>query len=345
MIIILLILLSLSSCTDKKDILTLDGVEETTVYLNEITFNEPSFFPKGCIATDSFLIVFSPKDKEGFIYIYDKEKKNLLAKYGRIGEGPNDFKNPRFLPNKTLLSSDNVLLVDDVTDLYEISIDSILNTKDYTPVSILKIPDNLMLYNSIIHNSDSMLVLNQTGEHQLTFYDRQTKKVERKNYFKKLKYSSNISDLSYVMQVYDACYSSNNENFVIAYKNWKQIDIISTTGDLLKQIYFADYDFNKNKMSFNEGFRLNENAKLFFTFIYPTKKSFYALCWENTKNNIKQGIARTDIYKFNWDGELKEIFHLNKSISYFCIDKSNRLYAIGISEDNLDLNIFSAILM
>ena len=91
-------------------------------------------------------------------------------------------------------------------------------------------------------------------------------------------------------------------------------------------------------------FRIIFSDNMFFSFIYPTNDYFYALCWNNTRTNIKQGSAKTSIYKFNWEGELKDIFQLDKAISYFCIDSSNILYAIGVSEDNLDLNIYSSII-
>ena len=101
-------LFTFSSCTEKKEVLTLEHVKVSKLQLEETPFDIPSLFPKGCCIKDSFLVIFDPKDKDGFLYIYNKEKKTLLNKYGIIGEGPNDFKNPRFLFNDnftTVISS------------------------------------------------------------------------------------------------------------------------------------------------------------------------------------------------------------------------------------------------
>lgn len=342
---ILVSLFTLSSCADKKEVLNLSRVKESKLQLEEISFDVPSLFPKGCCVKDSFLIVFNPKDKEGFLYIYDKGDKTFLKKYGTIGEGPDDFKNPRFLFNDNLLPSKNTLLIGDGTRLYAVNIDAILNSSGKAHDVLTEIPGNLRLYNYLLHNNDSMLVVNQTGEHQLTFYNKRTKTTDLKNYFEKNGILKDASDFCRAMQIYDAYYSSNRERIAIAYKHWKQIDILSASGDLIKQIYFPDYDYNRGKMSLDgESLRLGEDARMFFSFIYPTNDFFYALCWDNTKTNIKQGSARASIYQFNWEGELKEIFRLDKAVSYFCIDSSGMLYAVGISEDNLDLIIYSSTL-
>ena len=339
------LLFTFSSCTEKKEVLTLEHVKVSKLQLEETPFDIPSLFPKGCCIKDSFLVIFDPKDKDGFLYIYNKEKKTLLNKYGIIGEGPNDFKNPRFLFNDNLQISKNTLLIGDVTSLYSVNIDSIFSSSKKAHYIQTEIPENLRLYNYVLQDNDSMLIVNQTRDHQLTFYNKLTHTIELKNYFEKNRYLKDASDFCHVMQIYDAYYSSNKERIVIAYKNWKQIDIISTSGKLIKHIYFPNYDYNKSKMSLDrKSLQIEDDAHMFFSFIYPTNDYFYALCWNNTRTNIKQGSAKTSIYKFNWEGELKDIFQLDKAISYFCIDSSNILYAIGVSEDNLDLNIYSSII-
>ena len=122
------------------------------------------------------------------------------------------------------------------------------------------------------------------------------------------------------------------------------IDIISKSGDLVKQIYFPNYDMNNSKMSFNGNLIIEEDSKRFFTYVYPDEDSFYALCWNDTKENIKYGKAKPLIYKFDWEGNLNQIYQLNQCISYFCVS-DNQLYAIGIREDDLELCLFEGKLM
>ena len=69
--------------------------------------------------------------------------------------------------------------------------------------------------------------------------------------------------------------------------------------------------------------------------------SYYFLCWDDTRENIKAGKAKTKIYKTDSSGNIQEIMQLDKSVSYFCLNQSH-LYAIGISEENLDLEVYYA---
>lgn len=216
---LLIFLFPLSACSDKKEVLALEHVEESTLQLEEVSFDIPSLFPKGCCVKDSFLVIFNPKDKDGFLYIYDKGKKTFLKKYGTIGEGPNDFKNPRFLFNDTWQSSKNTLLIGDGTGLYAVNVNSIFNSSGKAHSIETQLPDNLRLYNYLLHNDDSTIIVNQTGEHQLTFYNKLTHSIGLKNYFEKSEALKNASDFCHVMQIYDAYYSSNTERIAIAYKH------------------------------------------------------------------------------------------------------------------------------
>lgn len=333
------------SCKDSKEVINLTQIPESSISLQKSELDFQTLFPKeGCVR-DSFLILFDPKDKDGFLHIYNKNDGTFLTKYGTKGEGPNDFINPRPMFNKNIRTSDKEIQIGDVDAVYCLDIESMIHHIDEPKKIAIKIPDELRLYNYVLHNSDSLLIVNQTRDYQLTFYNKQNTSLELKNYFNMNRVSKEASNFCNVMQVYDAYYSSNNRTIAIAYKNWKQIDLISLNGELIKQLYFPNFNSNANEMSFKNGsFELSENAQMYFSYIFPEKDYFYALCWEDTRANIKKGLATPSIYKINWDGEVKHIYHLDKEISYFCID-FNKLYAVGVSsKDDLDLNLFTSIL-
>lgn len=333
------------SCKDAKEVISIEQVPESNISLLKAKLDLETLFPKECCVRDSFLVLFDPKDRDGFLHVYNKNNGAFLAKYGIKGGGPNDFVNPRPIFNNNIYTQDRGILIGDVDAAYLLDIDSVVHHGSMPKTAAIKIADDLRLYNYLLHHSDSLLVVNQTRDYQLTFYDKQSKTLKQENYFDKNRISKNASDFCNVMQVYDAYYSSNNEIIAIAYKNWKQVDIISLNGELLKRLYLPDFDFNVDKMSFRDGaFVLSEDAQMYFSYIYPTSDCFYALCWESTRMNIKKGLATPSIYKFSWSGELKHIYHLDKAVSYFCID-SNNLYAVGVSlEDDLDLSVFTSIL-
>ena len=234
------------------------------------------------------------------------------------------------------------MYIGDINAVYTLNIDAALVDTRKEELPYTEIPEKLSMYNYILQNTNILLVVQQTGDKQLAFYDKETCRTDFKNYFEKIPSLNNASDLCYAMQIYDAYYSSNDTTMAIAYKNRKQIDILSLSGDLINRVYFPDYDYNDARMSLRNGnLYLSEDAKMFFSFVFATVDSYYFLCWDDTRENIKAGKAKTKIYKTDSYGNIQEIMQLDKSVSYFCLNQSH-LYAIGISEENLDLEVYYA---
>lgn len=338
----LLLFALLVSCTKNKNtIVNLDKVQTREIHLKKMNLEDAPLFPKGCCLVDSSLVIFDPKNENGFLFIYNLDGQ-LLGKYGTKGNGPNDFIQPRFISNGKFITSNGNIQIGDISTVYTLSLDSALVATRKKNLPYTEIPEKLSMYNYILQNTNSMLVVQQTGENQLTFYDKNIHRTEFKNYFKKIPSLNNASDLCYVMQIYDAYYSSNDKTMAIAYKNRKQIDILSLSGDLINRVYFPDYDYNDTRMSLrNRNLYLSEDAKMFFSFIFATTDFYYFLCWDDTRESIKAGKAKTKIYKTDSYGNIQEVIQLNKSISYFCLNQSH-LYAIGISEEDMDLEVYYA---
>lgn len=333
--------LFVSCASDKHETISLEEVQTHEMHLKKMSLEDAPLFPKGCCLIDSILVIYDQKEKNGFLYIYDLNGQ-LLGKYGTRGNGPNDFIQPRFVSNGKLVTSNREIYIGDINAVYALNIDSALASVKKENLPYTEIPEILSLYNYVLQNTNTMLVVQQTRDRQLTFYNKKTHEIDLKNYFKRLPSLSTASDLCYVMQVYDAYYSSNEETMVIAYKNRKQIDILSSSGDLLNRIYFPGYDYNDSRMTLkNRNLVLADDAKMFFSFVFTTSDFYYFLCWDDTRKNIKSGKANSKIYKTDKFGNVLEIIQMDKSISYFCLNQS-RLYAIGVSEENLDLEIYYA---
>lgn len=118
----------------------------------------------------------------------------------------------------------------------------------------------------------------------------------------------------------------------MAYKNRKQIDILSLSGELQHRIYFPDYDYNDSKMFLKDrNLALSDDAHVYFSFAAVADDHYYFLCWDDTKSNIRSGKAKTKIYKTDLKGQVQAVIQLDKSISYCCIAQGY-LYAVGLSE-------------
>jgi hypothetical protein len=109
------------------------------------------------------------------------------------------------------------------------------------------VPGELRSYNYVLHVSDTLIIVNQTGDHQLTFYNPRTQRSFSKNYFSKIR-GVDASDFVYNTQVYDAHYSSSKDRIAIAYKYFKCLDLISKDGTFLKRVEFTNYESNHSRI-------------------------------------------------------------------------------------------------
>ena len=282
------------------------------------------------------MVVYEPKDKQGFLYIYNNLNKSFIRKIGRKGEAPNEFVRPRFIMNNSTLGKQN-LLIGDINGLYSLDITSDSAQKKGSTI----FPANLETYNYVLHNSLDTLIVNQTRDHQLTIYNKKEDRISFKDYYDKELLDRTVSEFANVNIVFDAYYTSNNNLIMIAYKNFKIIDLISKkTLELVKRIYFPGYDYNQYCFS-KEGNqpKLSKNSKLFFTYAYPSKNGFYVLSLESERSSIENGIAKPIIYEILNDGTINNIYKLDQTISSFCVDKDS-IYGIGLSDLDEELCIF-----
>lgn len=343
LLVFLILLVALVSCKHSNEsVLSTKEVETVNLKAEEFVLNEMLLFPKGCCIRDSFIVVFEPKLKDGFLAVYSLNSGRLLRRYGKKGESPTDFHNPRFILDETLLNTSSELLIGDSDALYSLKIDSIVSDSSYIHHLQMKLPREIMPYNYILSVSDSTLVANTTSEKQLMYYKRLSKEKTLKNVYRRIDKLVGVDEFCCTTQIYDAYYAANKDNIIIAYKNWKQIDLVSLDGNLKKRICFDDYQHNIDKITVENksNIRIGDDAILFFTYVFTTEDHFYALCWNDTKKNIKQGVAKSEIYKFDWKGNLLNILQLDKAVSYFCIDdKTGIIYAIG-TEPDLDFRLY-----
>lgn len=345
-IVIIFILAILVSCSNEKDADVLDTsvIPSSKLQSEKMLLDEPPLLPKGCCLRDSFLIVFEPKLKDGFLSFYSLNNGKLIKRFGRIGQGNGDFQNPRFIFNEHVLQTPSELLIGDYNKLCCLNIDSIIySSSRYDGEKKIDLLHNFLSYNYVMELSDSLFIFNMTNQGQLLYHDRCSEENTWKSYFKKLSNLKEANDFCYTSQIYDAYYTANKDIIVIAYKNIKQIDIVTKkTGKLKKRILMDDYLYNIDKMQLinKSNIKFDPNALLYFTYAFPLKNFFYVLCWNDTKENIKKGIAKSMIYKFDWSGNLHHIYNLDRPVSYFCINNEmNMIYAIGSSE-SLEIEMF-----
>jgi hypothetical protein len=324
-----------TSCSKTSDnnIVQSSDIKSINVIVEDTPYSQYTLFPQDAvIISDTILVVYEPKIKDGFISVYNENNHTKIAQLGAYGSAPDQFLNPRPLFDIDL--SNDKFYIADLSGIY--SFDPKCENYSQPKGAIVdKIPDEFKLFNYLLSDNDSLMVCNQTGCHQLTIYNKVNQSINYRDFFPN-NTDLQTNELVNNMNVYESCYTCSNDNVAIAYHNWKQIDIYNIrTGDL-KSIKFDDYLFNKEYMGFDTNsqiIEISEDAKIYFTNIKSTDNYIYAICWDNTIEKISKAQATPIVYQLDWNGNVLAKYNFDHPIANICIYKDKIKYAMGILDD------------
>lgn len=310
----------------------------SNVELKSVVFDEGTMFPTNLILlSDSLLVVNEPKMKGGFIHVYDTHNQKTITELGVIGDGPNDFASPRFLTN---LDTHNTFCVGDASKIVRYYVDS-LDIKDYAGDKILSVPSEMRLYNNVLTINDSIIIYNQTGDHPISVFNILTDKLGFIDYLPKTTWAGGTEFIKN-MEVFDNSMTSNGREIAVAYKNWNILSIITTDGNVKKELYLPDWDYNLEKMHFDSStgnLDIDSDAKKFYTKIMSNKDYVFALGWNATNAQIRNGEATSFVYVIDWDGNIVKKIMFDRPVSNFCINKDSIPYATAMGDDG-EIHIF-----
>lgn len=312
-------------------------VEPVVVTSELLNLHPAPIHPQGCLVVDSLLLVYDPHSPMGFLSIYSLKNFQRIAIFGKLGNGPNEFMNPRFSSIANLGIRQNQLLIPDSKHIYSLHLDSL--TKGYSAGNKLKtvvdIPMEVSTYSSIVQYNQNKMVINIHGEQQLSIIDIPTHYLQEKSYHKQYK-RTKAKGYPFNLNLYQAFYSSRgNDTVAITYKNFKQVDIVSIKTGHLTSIRFPNYDENISTIRRLSAANNEPNTTIFYTFAASTKKGVFALCWDMPKYDTDNKSNHPEIHHFGWDGKLMARYKIDRPISSFFISEdSGDIYAIGINDSH-----------
>ncbi len=281
--------------------------------------------PWACCFLDTLFIIEENSDKvtKDFFKVYHNDK--LVYQFGETGNGPEDFDLPNLISaGKT---ERNYFYTTDGARTFKISIDS--NGFKHK-IFNMPMPDDFVLVNNVLLYNDTSIVVTQTGEYQLQRFDKKTNKTTGYNYFENAGNFSSYDNFNLSGQLYQSVCSSNGEYAILGYHKLNMIDIISLADmSLHKRVCFSNYDCNDYTID-NKGNILFDYDKIryFFSFVTASEETFYALCWDCTNEEADSGSKKGKIYEFDYDGNIKNQYEPNVSVTTFAI-KDNTIYAKG----------------
>lgn len=309
-----------------------DVVEVKDVELHKLNLDVKPLVPTALCFVDSFLVVCENgnKLKTNFISVYSGN--TLLKKFGQLGRGPVDMIAPMYLSDGkcekryfTVASASSIMKFDVE---YLVSNDSLICITE-------NLPEEVSLCNGMLYDSDTLSIMNCTGDNQITFFDKRTNESKGYSSFdNEFLSNGSVTNFIYNIQVFPAVSGCNNGNILIAYTMQKSLDVVSFDGNLKKRIRFNNYDSNKSKIRLDAGngslvnVFYDEDATYYFSSSCVTNDAFYALCQEEYKSST----SRTILYKFDWNGNLLMKYRFN-TVFMRAVINNGTIYSIAKSDE------------
>lgn len=285
---------------------------------------------------DSNLVVYEGKNQAGFLQVYNLDGKKI-AEIGNIGDGPDEFINPRLLES---LNTADAICIGDLRRIAYYDMDSVAR-EGYAGREAMTLGSDFRLYNYFLVNNDSVAVIAQTGEHPLTRIDKSTGDVSYIDYF------PDVADLSTDplvknMELFANSATSRGDRIALAYSNFNVVAVLDVDGREVKIVKLPQWDYNAGLISIdnNRNIKKDADARLYFTKVKSTPDYIFALGWNETNESMKAGTAKSSIYQIDWDGNVVGKFDFDRMISNFAVAPDNKIaYAVGMGDDG-ELHVF-----
>lgn len=327
--IILLILICLQGCSSDLDVLSIDdkGFKSLTGKKVEI---EILGIPRIQMVNDKLLFI-NHKDNKLFT-VFDLEKKIKLIEYGKLDEFPEQYSFPIF-ESKDVIESDEGFSIHDpnknMVVKYRIKGDSLKIEE------IEKLPNISNLYpKSIVFQNDSLLIFMPENGGLFVIYDKILDKTKISNYAPVPAF--NIEE-SQKWIAYQSKFGVNSNKGLIAVNSllFGELNIYNFEGLLLKRSPYDISNHTSNEMSLEN--LTKSNLKRFALDLDVSDSSIYILIEGNTFSNIrnKRIIPNSKILEFDWNGNFKGGFLLDRPIISIAFDKKHKkIYGVSIEDEN-----------
>jgi len=300
-------------------------------------------FAKSIEVIDTFLIV-KTSVKDNFLKIYNTSNLKLLAQFGKIGEGPDDFKAPYFTVHSFLHKGSGTYLWINDFFKYKVTVLNFIKSVDSSKVVIEKTfetdPQNnfthdlIPLNDSIFYASNGPMAFNRKLIYK---YDYKNKQILAEAGLKpKFK---NIDILNptdqYLLYFGNIGIKPNRTALVYVYNSFNRIDFYDLNLNLIKSIIDKDAVLQTDDL--NDIFKKEKgftDLRNYYYQVYCSDQYVYALhrkgqpAGEFGKKDIK-----VDIRVFDWEGTPKFLLKIPNDLVGFTVDEKNG-WIYGIDYNN-----------
>jgi len=295
--------------------------------LHLLEMEEELMAPKKIWIHESMLIINDEGYSDGFLSFYSLNTGTLVTRYGRRGEGPDDYFLPRFNKTKDMIQ---ITAINNKSNL--------LSLKDIPSINLLKYEP---LRNELFYESDYLFLINdslilgcQTLETQFVLLNNKTGVKEDVKDYLPLSNSKKLPSI-FNKEVFDAFYNIHpcKKNIVAVYKYYPMMDILDLSDFTMKRIEFKNNHTNSYSIIEDGSTIKFNNPILQYTFSYCTKNNIYLLFQNANRKELKDNKYKSEIHIFDWEGNFQRRLSLDIPLYNFAITDDN-LYLYGLGLDS-----------
>lgn len=310
-----------------------DVVKVQEIYLQSIDFDDPPFCPKSCCVERGNLVVLEDANKVSNDYFRIYSGTKLIKKFGGNGNGPEDFISP-FLNSDGKTEFSGFYVIDGGVLKHIVVDDDNISIKLYSDL-----PKEFFLANKVLQYNDSIIAAYVTSDFQIQYYDKSNGNIIGRNYFDKSDRYKQVADWNCLMTLFRAAFSYTEKYAIIAYQNFKCIDLVSLEDRSVKRrLCFPNYDNNSFVVD-NDIALFDENLTFYFSCISSNEENFYVMSWDSSYKKVNNGEVNGTIYKFDYEGNLISIYKTNQGIQSFVV-ADNMIYAIGLDHNSKEWTVY-----
>ncbi|MHA7131234.1 TolB-like 6-bladed beta-propeller domain-containing protein [Algoriphagus namhaensis] len=277
-------------------------------------------------------LVLLTRADSSLLKVYTSDFK-LLGGSWSLSEFPNDLKLPLFqahsipqqkntvgiydLPSSAVLDLEYKVVEGDFEWGFTLERVSGL---DYFPLSILVLRDSLKIY---VPESGGSLVIEKPLEN----------KVLLKKYPFFLFESISPTNLSSVFQSVQTI-NYSKETIALAPIMTGELELYDFSGNLIRSVIYDDFNHDKEKLAkadFTE-----TDLRILAVDISASEDYIYILSANYPLNSYLTGVPSnaSQIFKFNWDGDVQAVYNLNISGTSFGVDEVKRRFYVTVNEND-----------
>lgn len=334
--VLLLVISVFISCNNQHNEEIYENYPSISTYkIGDLLF-EDSNNPIGDIVNinvvDSILLIGCTRSEYAYYFI-NKNNGKLIAKWGQVGNGANEFLS--FSLDISLVNDSVFAFYDNnKKEIYYTNIKKIIRGEDAVE-KIETYPYTKDFRNSnikIIGNKKIALGCYETGNICLITPDGEMRTDNCDCIFK----SDDVPNL-YKGTIFQGFLSINNKtgNALVCYMNSDAFAIYETTDSTLSRKYVNAFNHAPSYNNVQNRFHINSSECVYgFSKPYVTEDNIYLIY--NGEYDLKPDRVKSrEILCLDWDGNKKEKINLPISISLLCCD-GDKIY--GVKPDDSDSN-------